>query len=138
MEISGLTPMQPMSRGTMERVPQTAAQTEMQLATDMDKLITLAIAQALMADGDKDKGENPILQAVVLALLFGNDVDVSGVDSPMEQAKMIADILSSGQPGSFSLAMGIKDGGAGQGMTYNAAGATVMGAPVVGAMSVSA
>lgn len=104
----------------------------------LDKLLSLALTEAILSDDDEKKGENFLLQAILMAILFGEDATMQSEISPIEQAKMIAEVLGSGEPGSYSKAMAMAGNGAAQGMTYGASGAVGMSASIGGVISTGA
>lgn len=101
-----------------------------QLSKKMEELVLL---HAVAGCEEAQKDDNWLLKQLLLDILFGGS-DGSQSISPAEQAEMINDIISSGQPGSIAQAMGQT----GQATSYNASGGMVASAPIGGAISVSA
>jgi len=103
-----------------------------------DKMMQLALLHEMVseAEGTNDKSGNLFLEMLLQNILFGNEGATT--ISPTEQAQMLNDIISSGQPGSIAQAMGNYTGGGAQGATYSGGGAMSMGGAIGGLISVAA
>lgn len=103
-----------------------------------DKMMQLALIYQMVADaeGSEEQGSNMFLQMLLQNILFGSEGATP--ISPTEQAQMLNEIISSGQPGSIQRAMGDYTGGGAQGATYSAGGAMSMGGAIGGMISITA
>lgn len=89
-----------------------------------DKLADVALALAVVNSVEDEAKTDEILKMLLLDLLFGNGE--TSTLSPSEQAELINELVSSGQPGAISQAMGEYTSTS----TYNSSGATAAPAPV--------
>ena len=97
-----------------------------------DKMEKIAMMYAIAGSDESKNSDNWILKQLLLDVLFGNS-DTSSI-SPAQQAEMINEIVSSGQPGAIAQAMGIN----GMANSYSSSGDAVASAPIGGAVSVQA
>jgi len=147
MEMSGLGPMPVMPiagvgsatvapASITEATQHTPAGESMGSSESITDLVMLALIHAMVTDEDDESKMDPILSAIIASIIFGED-KAQGA-TPQEMAQMIGDILSSGEPGSYTKAMGISGGGAGSGLTYGQGGTVGMSAPIGGMVSTGA
>lgn len=101
-------------------------------ASIADKLADIALASAAVEAVESDAKTDEILKMLLIDLIFGSS-ETSPL-SPSEQAEMLNSVISSGQPGAISQAMGENGGGS----AYSQAGMPVVSAPVGAGISVSA
>lgn len=124
-------------------VTETANNTLTSLVSDTtgvvsDKMMQIALVYEMVAeaDGTDEQGSNLFLQMLLQNILFGSEGATPL--SPTEQAEMINEVISSGQPGSVQRAMGNYTGGGAQGATYGAGGMMSMGGAIGGMISTAA
>jgi len=100
-----------------------------------DKMMQIALIYEMVAeaDGSDENGSNMFLQMLLQNLLFGSEGATPL--SPTEQAEMINEVISSGQPGAIKQAMGNYTGGGAQGATYGSGGMMSMGGAMGGIIS---
>ena len=103
-----------------------------------DKMMQIALIYEMVAEaeGSEEQGSNMFLQMLLQNILFGSEGATPL--SPTEQAEMINEVISSGQPGSIQRAMGNSTGGGAQGTTYGAGGMMSMGGAIGGMISTAA
>lgn len=101
------------------------------------KMMQLALIYEMVAEaeGSEERGSNMFLQMLLQNILFGSEG--STPLSPTEQAEMLNEIITSGQPGSVQRAMGKYTGGGAQGATYGASGALPAGGTIGGMVSIT-
>lgn len=133
----------PSASNAVNAASQTANNTLTSVVSDStgvvsDKMMQIALIYQMVAEaeGSEEQGSNMFLQMLLQNLLFGNEGATPL--SPTEQAEMINEVISSGQPGSVAQAMGQSTGGGAQGATYGAGGMMSMGGAIGGMISTAA
>lgn len=97
-----------------------------------DKLEQIALLYAIASTEKSQSNDSWLLKQILLDILFGNDPQWGGISAD-EQAQMINEIISSGQSGSISQAMGKH----GLGINYVQGGTPVAMVPQGSMISVS-
>lgn len=100
-----------------------------------DKMEQIALLYAIASSDEAKHNDNWLMKEILLSVLFGHGG--GGQDNGLsadEQAQMINEIISSGQPGSIAQAMG-KNGLAD---SYSGTGVVEASVPVGSAISVTA
>lgn len=133
----------PSASNAVNAASQTANNTLTSVVSDTsgvisDKMMQIALIYEMVAeaDGTDEQGSNMFLQMLLQNILFGSEGATPL--SPTEQAAMINEVISSGQPGSVARAMGQSTGGGAQGATYGAGGMMSMGGAIGGMISTAA
>lgn len=124
MQISPPSPAYSFQNSTVPSVADTA--------TELSSKVKTLIVAAALTSSDNDKPADEFLKMLLIDILFGSPNDQTV--SPTEQAQMINDVLSSGEPGAVSRAMAMTGGGT----AYTASGAVSTNIPVGAGISVSA